>query len=251
MQQFSAVTWSLKRYQQLSYPLLYAVIQTDTKKLLIRRKDSTNRGQKQPRVRGCFAEVPSVFCKDSTNRSQKQPRSRGCFAEVPSVFCKDSTNRSQKQPRLRGCFAEVPSVFCKGSTNRSQKQPRLRGCFAEMRSVCADGADKPGTAADAGRDRWPVTAAERAALRCGVARRGGQAGERRPCVVRSSCGMQGGRFAGGEGGISRRGRERTSDGSHISCARNGIVTVLSSASGFFAHENGGRNAFPSTRSLHE
>ena len=161
MQQFSAVTWSLKRYQQLSYPLLYAVIQTDTKKLLIRRKDSTNRGQKQPRVRGCFAEVPSVFCKDSTNRSQKQPR--------------------------------------------------LRGCFAEMRSVCADGADKPGTAADAGRDRWPVTAAERAALRCGVARRGGQAGERRPCVVRSSCGMQGGRFAGGEGGISRRGRERTSD----------------------------------------
>ena len=176
MQQFSAVTWSLKRYQQLSYPLLYAVIQTDTKKLLIRRKDSTN---------------------------------------------------------------------------RSQKQPRLRGCFAEMRSVCADGADKPGTAADAGRDRWPVTAAERAALRCGVARRGGQAGERRPCVVRSSCGMQGGRFAGGEGGISRRGRERTSDGSHISCARNGIVTVLSSASGFFAHENGGRNAFPSTRSLHE
>ena len=30
---------------------LYAVIQTDTKKLLIRRKDSTNRGQKQPRVR--------------------------------------------------------------------------------------------------------------------------------------------------------------------------------------------------------
>ena len=184
MQQFSAVTWSLKRYQQLSYPLLYAVIQTDTKKLLIRRKDSTNRGQKQPRVRGCFAEVPSVFCKDSTNRSQKQPRLRGCFAEVPSVFCKDSTNRSQKQPRLRGCFAEVPSVFCKDSTNRSQKQPRLRGCFAEMRSVCADGADKPGTAADAGRDRWPVTAAERAALRCGVARRGG-AGRRASALCRA------------------------------------------------------------------
>ncbi len=134
MQQFSAVTWSLKRYQQLSYPLLYAVIQTDTKKLLIRRKDSTNRGQKQPRVRGCFAEVPSVFCKDSTNRSQKQPR--------------------------------------------------LRGCFAEMRSVCADGADKPGTAADAGRDRWPVTAAERAALRCGVARRGG-AGRRASALCRA------------------------------------------------------------------
>ena len=122
MQQFSAVTWSLKRYQQLSYPLLYAVIQTDTKKLLIRRKDSTNRGQKQPRVRGCFAEVQSVFCKDSTNRGQKQPRLRGCFAEAQSVFCKDSTNRAQKQPRLRSCFAEVQSVFCAARCRRETRQ---------------------------------------------------------------------------------------------------------------------------------
>ena len=37
--------------------------------------------------------------------------------------------------------------------------------------MCIRDRDKPGTAADAGRDRWPVTAAERAALRCGVARR--------------------------------------------------------------------------------
>ena len=97
MQQFSAVTWSLKRYQQLSYPLLYAVIQTDTKKLLIRRKDSTNRGQKQPRLRGCFAEAQSVFCKDSTNRAQKQPRLRSCFAEVQSVFCAARCRRETRQ----------------------------------------------------------------------------------------------------------------------------------------------------------